>query len=171
MFPFSRSRLVNRQLSITLHYITLTSFQTPFTSKWPVVHQLLHVIQNTAHRPSTQQDGYNQKGKSAVQQRKLQQHCIHGKFEVPFGVHNFFFTNIVFSGLGVGIKMTQIIFSKLLLQTKSRGWRAGKGRKALRVYEKWHEIAWVLGSSLNGMCGGTSYMSRMSWAKRVQNLP
>ena len=40
-----------------LHYITLSSFQTPPTLvhlKWPVVHQQLHVIRNTAHRPSTQ---------------------------------------------------------------------------------------------------------------------
>ena len=42
---------------ITLHYITLSAFRTPPTVlhlKWPVVHQQLHVIRNTAHRPSTQ---------------------------------------------------------------------------------------------------------------------
>ena len=36
------------------YYITLPSFQTPLTPKWPVVYQQLHVIRNTAHRPSTQ---------------------------------------------------------------------------------------------------------------------
>ena len=38
------------------HYITLhyQHFKRHLHLKWPVVHQQLHVIQNTAHRPSTQ---------------------------------------------------------------------------------------------------------------------
>ena len=41
--------------TITLHYITLSAFSNAtYTLKWPVVHQQLHVIRNTAHRPSTQ---------------------------------------------------------------------------------------------------------------------
>ena len=41
---------------ITLHYITLhyRHFKRHLHLKWPVVHQQLHVIRNTAHRPSTQ---------------------------------------------------------------------------------------------------------------------
>ena len=40
----------------TLHYITLhyRHFKCHLHLKWPVVHQQLHVIRNTAHRPSTQ---------------------------------------------------------------------------------------------------------------------
>ena len=40
----------------TLHYITLhyQHFKRHLHLKWPVVHQQLHVIRNTAHRPSTQ---------------------------------------------------------------------------------------------------------------------
>ena len=39
-----------------LHYITLhyRHFKRHLHLKWPVVHQQLHVIRNTAHRPSTQ---------------------------------------------------------------------------------------------------------------------
>ena len=37
---------------ITLHY---RHFKRHLHLKWPVVHQQLHVIRNTAHRPSTQQ--------------------------------------------------------------------------------------------------------------------
>ena len=41
---------------ITLHYITLKyrHFKRHLHLKWPVVHQQLHVIRNTVHRPSTQ---------------------------------------------------------------------------------------------------------------------
>ena len=41
---------------ITLHYITLhyRHFKRHLHLKWPVVHQQLHAIRNTAHRPSTQ---------------------------------------------------------------------------------------------------------------------
>ena len=41
---------------ITLHYITLhyRHFKLHLHLKWPVVHQQLHVIRNTAHRPSKQ---------------------------------------------------------------------------------------------------------------------
>ena len=37
--------------SVTLHY---RHFKRHLQLKWPVVHQQLHVIRNTAHRPSTQ---------------------------------------------------------------------------------------------------------------------
>ena len=42
--------------AITLHYIKLhyRHFKRHLHLKWPVVHQQLHVIRNTAHRPSTQ---------------------------------------------------------------------------------------------------------------------
>ena len=39
------------QNNITLHY---RHFKRHLHLKWPVVHQQLHVIRNTAHRPSTQ---------------------------------------------------------------------------------------------------------------------
>ena len=41
---------------VPLHYITLhyRHFKRHLHLKWPVVHQQLHVIRNTAHRPSTQ---------------------------------------------------------------------------------------------------------------------
>ena len=41
---------------ITLHYIYITLHYRHFKRhlQWPVVHQQLHVIRNTAHRPSTQ---------------------------------------------------------------------------------------------------------------------
>ena len=40
---------------ITLHYITFRHFKRHLRlKKWPVVHQQLHVIQNTANRPNTQ---------------------------------------------------------------------------------------------------------------------
>ena len=39
------------QIFITLHY---RHFKRHLHLKWPVVHQQLHVIRNTAHRPSTQ---------------------------------------------------------------------------------------------------------------------
>ena len=39
----------------SLHYITLSSFSNAtYTYSDPVVHQQIHVIRNTAHRPSTQ---------------------------------------------------------------------------------------------------------------------
>ena len=60
---------------ITLHYL---HFKRHLHLKWPVVHQQLHVIRNTAHRPSTQASytasQVRPKGKSAVQRHKLQQH-------------------------------------------------------------------------------------------------
>ena len=45
-----------RLVNITFHYITLhyRHFKRHLHLKWPVVHQQLHVIRNTAHRPSTQ---------------------------------------------------------------------------------------------------------------------
>ena len=47
------------KFEIELHYITLhyRHFKCHLHLKWPVVHQQLHVIRNTAHRPSTQ-DSY-----------------------------------------------------------------------------------------------------------------
>ena len=54
------------------HYITLSAFQTPPT---PEVTNMLYEIQPTgpACRLATQQVGYDQKEKSAVQRRRLQQ--------------------------------------------------------------------------------------------------
>ena len=40
--------------NIALHYITLSAFKRHLHLQWPVVHQQLYVIRNTAHRPSTQ---------------------------------------------------------------------------------------------------------------------
>ena len=50
-----RSGLHPGGLLHTLHtYIHYRHFKRHLHLKWPVVHQQLHVIQNTAHRPSTQ---------------------------------------------------------------------------------------------------------------------
>ena len=46
--------LLRRQCCCRLHYIIGISNATYLHLKWPVVHQQLHGIRNTAHRPSTQ---------------------------------------------------------------------------------------------------------------------
>ena len=64
-------------------YIYISSFQMPLTPKvmwwhlkWCINNYMLYEIQliSPAHRLATQQVGYDQKWKSAVQRRKLQQH-------------------------------------------------------------------------------------------------
>ena len=45
----------NKWVDITLHY---RHFKRHLHLKWPVVHQQLHVIPNTAHRPSSQASSY-----------------------------------------------------------------------------------------------------------------
>ena len=61
----------------TYIYIHYRHFKRHPHLKWSVVHQQLHVIRNTAHRPSTQASytasRVRPKEKSAVQWRKLQQ--------------------------------------------------------------------------------------------------
>ena len=53
---FKPSRLCHIAIWGALHYITLhyQHFKRHLHLKWPVVHQQLHVIRNTAHRPNTQ---------------------------------------------------------------------------------------------------------------------
>ena len=51
-YPTSHSQIYKmHRYYITLHY---RHFKRHLHLKWPVVHQQLHVIQNTAHRPSMQ---------------------------------------------------------------------------------------------------------------------
>ena len=51
-----KQQRLNCNIPVYFNYITLhyRHFKRHLHLKWPVVHQQLHVIRNTAHRPSTQ---------------------------------------------------------------------------------------------------------------------
>ena len=64
-------------VTVTLHYIIgISNAIYTLSDQWCINNYMLYEIQPTgpARRLATQQVGYDQKGKSAVQRRKLQQH-------------------------------------------------------------------------------------------------